>query len=178
MGNGCSFATPLVSGEAALLRSLVPGESPVAVREQIRAAVDPIDDLPLNKFYRGKLGSGRIYLPAALDAITGIAPSDHPGPVLRAFPNPSAASVLFSPVPAVGRASSEGSSGVESLFSARVFDSGGRLVRILAPSAHLVWDGAVSDGRRASPGTYFIRIDTADRGANGPGYSTRVTLLR
>jgi subtilisin family serine protease len=65
-GSGCSFATPFVTGEVALVRSLEPGLGPDEIEARVAAAVQPIDQNPGNAPYRGKLGTGRIYLPLAV----------------------------------------------------------------------------------------------------------------
>ncbi|MDM7915846.1 MAG: S8 family peptidase [Candidatus Eisenbacteria bacterium] len=160
-GDGCSFATPFVSGEAALIRSLAPGEPPRAVLERITDAIVPVDELPGNAPYEEKLGTGRIYLPEALSGIAS-APANAPVPAsVRAAPNPSAGVVrLYAPVPL--RA-----------YEARVFDAAGRLVRRLAPAEVPEWHGDDGDARPVPPGVYFVRFA-------GPGraITASVTIVR
>lgn len=57
---GTSFATPLVAGTAALLRSAYPELSALQVQELLRVTSDPIDDLPPNRAYAERLGKGRL----------------------------------------------------------------------------------------------------------------------
>ncbi len=57
--NGTSFAAPLVSGIAALVKTVFPGFSPAQVREQLRATAVNIDDSNLASL-AGLLGRGRV----------------------------------------------------------------------------------------------------------------------
>ncbi|MCG2692564.1 S8 family serine peptidase [Candidatus Parcubacteria bacterium] len=63
--SGTSVATPLVSGAAALIKSLSPNFSNKKVRDIIIASADNID--PANPDIAGKLGGGRLNLYKALD---------------------------------------------------------------------------------------------------------------
>lgn len=63
--NGTSFASPLVAGLAALVKTQHPGWSVDQVREQIRTTTDPIDDA--NPNFVGLMGRGRVN---ALRAVT------------------------------------------------------------------------------------------------------------
>ena len=59
-----------------------------------------------------------------------------------------------------------------------IFDAAGRAVHELrgdlAAGVHgLVWDGRVNDGRRASPGLYFYRVEAGAYRTTG-----KMTLLR
>lgn len=56
--NGTSFATPLVAGIAALVRTRFPNYTPEQAREQLRQTADPID--AVNPGFAGLLGRGRI----------------------------------------------------------------------------------------------------------------------
>jgi subtilisin family serine protease len=150
MGAGCSFATPFVSGEAALIRSLLPLETPDEVRMRIQAAVVPIDQLPGNEPYQGKLGSGRLYLPAALEGAASVDESIARRERLRAVPNPSSGDVRIVAPEEFGE------------FESRVFDSAGRLVRVLDRSDRPTWDGRDHFSRRVPPGTYFVQIRAKD----------------
>ena len=58
-GNGTSFAAPLVSGIAALVRTVFPDFSPAQVREQLRATAVNIDGSNLASL-AGLLGRGRV----------------------------------------------------------------------------------------------------------------------
>lgn len=61
---GTSFAAPVVSGVAALLRSVAPGVSSVAIRERLVATAVNID--ALNPQVAGSIGAGRVSALAAL----------------------------------------------------------------------------------------------------------------
>lgn len=150
LGAGCSFATPFVTGEVALILSLAPYASNDVVEDLVEGAVDPIDHLPGNGPFDGKLGSGRIYLPLALEGVTSGA--GDPGvvatrPAARVFPNPSPGAFHFR-LPAgseIGRAS--------------IYDAAGRLMRTLVSSGRDVeWDGMDAGGRRAGAGVYYVLI--------------------
>jgi serine protease len=56
--NGTSFSAPIVSGAAALIKSLHPSWTPDQIAEQIRVTADPIDNL--NPGYEKQLGLGRV----------------------------------------------------------------------------------------------------------------------
>ncbi len=62
--SGTSFSAPIVSGTAALLRSITPCVPMVQVRQRLLETAVDID--PLNPDYAGKLGSGRVDAAAAL----------------------------------------------------------------------------------------------------------------
>jgi subtilisin family serine protease len=151
MGEGCSYATPLVTGEAALILSRFPLDLPEDVQVRIEDGVVPIDHLPGNAPYEGKLGSGRIYLPAAIGQSTAV-------------PDVAAASIrlVAMPNPTTGPVRLVGSSPLEA-FEARVFDAAGRLIRVLERSTAPTWDGMTSDARPVARGVYFIRLTDQDR---------------
>jgi len=65
LSSGTSFAAPLVSGVAALVKTAFPDFTPEQVREQIRLTAENID--ALNPRLRGKMGRGRVN---ALEAVT------------------------------------------------------------------------------------------------------------
>ncbi|MFZ9045516.1 MAG: S8 family serine peptidase, partial [Cyclobacteriaceae bacterium] len=58
--NGSSYASPLVAGVGALVRGQYPELTALEVAERIKLSADPIYDLPGNKGYTGKLGTGRL----------------------------------------------------------------------------------------------------------------------
>jgi subtilisin family serine protease len=64
--NGTSFAAPLVSGTAALVKGIAPGLSMVQVRSRLEATSTPID--ALNPDVAGEIGSGRLNAAAAVGA--------------------------------------------------------------------------------------------------------------
>jgi serine protease len=65
-GSGTSFAAPIVSGCAALLKSRYPYLSGLQVGERLKVSADVIDTLNLNSPYKGLIGSGRVNLYSAL----------------------------------------------------------------------------------------------------------------
>ena len=66
IGSGCSFAAPMVAGETALMLALDPGLSLEEIEGRIEYGTQPIDHIPGNEPFEGKLGAGRIHLPTAL----------------------------------------------------------------------------------------------------------------
>ncbi|MCB2408138.1 S8 family peptidase [Hymenobacter lucidus] len=58
--NGSSFASPLVAGAAALVRTRFPQFTAEQVAAQLRQTADDIYTLPGNSTLRGKLGTGRL----------------------------------------------------------------------------------------------------------------------
>lgn len=162
IGSGCSFATPFVSGEAALLLSLAPGLTKEQVEDRIETAVQPIYQIPGNAPYDGKLGSGRIYLPLVFNGLT----SDVPEPVERAagpmlaFPNPAAGSITFR-IPAVG--------GDQAIAKADIYDLAGRRIAPLMAAGRLsfTWDGLDVTGRPVAAGSYFAVVRQGERDYRG-----------
>jgi len=155
IGSGCSFATPFVTGEVALMLGLNPGLSPKTIEALVEAGVDFIDHLPGNEPYGGDLGSGRIDL---YEAIEGIAPvsvpgqADGPRSLFSVWPRPARKYVdvrlLGSPDLSLG----EGAQVVE------VIDAAGRRVaRLQLANGQGRWDLVDADGRQVAPGVYFIR---------------------
>ncbi|MBI2477074.1 S8 family serine peptidase [Candidatus Uhrbacteria bacterium] len=71
---GTSLAAPLVSGAAALMRSLYPALTPSHILTALQISVDPITGLN-PKGQRGTLGSGRLNMRRALEAAGDIAAS-------------------------------------------------------------------------------------------------------
>lgn len=163
LGAGCSFATPFVTGEVALVLALEPGMSNDQVKNRVEAAVDPIDQIPGNQPYEGKLGSGRVFLPLALDGLVSSVPGSpaFPGPAL-AFPNPARESVLLRVPTGAGR------------IDAVIFDARGRRIRKLAATRdEVLWDGRDESGRKVASGIYHALV-TAD----GREYGASVSLIR
>ncbi len=79
---GTSFAAPMVSGLAAMLRALHPSWSPDDITERIRETADNIDRL--NPGYAGKLGTGRINCARAV----GVALPPRPPSNVQAYDTP------------------------------------------------------------------------------------------
>ena len=63
---GTSYASPMVAGAAALVRSLYPQLSAAEVRQRLVATTDDISGIAGNSAYAGKLGSGRLNVYRAL----------------------------------------------------------------------------------------------------------------
>jgi subtilisin family serine protease/PKD repeat protein len=66
---GSSFASPLVAGAAALVRSRFPELNAIQVMEQLRVTSDDIYKVGQNMNYEGKLGKGRLNVQRALSDI-------------------------------------------------------------------------------------------------------------
>ncbi len=66
---GSSFASPLVAGAAALVRSRFPQLNAIQVMEQLRVTADDIYEVGQNMNYEGKLGKGRLNVQRALSDI-------------------------------------------------------------------------------------------------------------
>lgn len=162
LGDGCSFAVPIVTGGLALLLS----DQPVRERETVglwlSQGVEPIDGLPGNAAYAGKLGSGRIDLvrllraPASVPAVPAI--TAHRVLRLTAWPNPSRGGVsLWLDRAAAGVLPDLDRSGGQ----VRILDAAGRQVRVLDRSASSSWSWDARDerGHPVPAGAYFARLD-------------------
>lgn len=164
LGGGCSFAVPFITGEAVLVRSIDPEIGSEEIEDIIRTAVDEIYTIPGNERFEGELGSGRLYLPAAVNAalarVTMVA-DDVPRPSelagrLRAFPNPFSGPELIVEVPLAT------ASGLP--LRAEVLDISGRQVRVLEPGNRTFrWDGRDSRGAIAASGLYLVRVESGGR---------------
>jgi len=62
IGTGTSFAAPIVSGCAAIVKSVFPNYSSIQIGEQLKVTSDNIDNISGNSAFSGKLGAGRINL--------------------------------------------------------------------------------------------------------------------
>lgn len=65
--SGTSFAAPMVSACAAIVKSYFPNLSALQLAERLKITSDDLDTIPLNSLYIGKLGKGRLNLFRALD---------------------------------------------------------------------------------------------------------------
>ncbi len=167
-GSGCSFATPFVAGEAALLMSVAPGATKQQCENWIANAVAPIYQLAGNQPYDGDLGTGRVDLADAVDLATAVSGVPDVGPArprVLAAPNPSRGRVeIRIPRAPAGQAA-----------RAEIYDVTGRRIReIDGIASGLVWDGRDAEGRPAPAGTYFARVRTA----SGAEASARMVLIR
>lgn len=183
LGSGCSFATPLVAGTVALVKSIHPGLDGEHLREQVLEAVQGVDLMPANISYQGGLGSGRLYVPFGL-----MSPADVEGPAgiaqtassrLWATPNPAAGAVTIRwEAPGAGGAAAYGdglddASPVGSL-RARILTASGRHVTWIERShGQWVWDGRDGRGRLVAAGRYLARVQIGSGSA-----STWLTVLR
>jgi len=72
--SGTSFAAPIVSGAAALVKSQFPSYSAIQIGEQLKLTTDNIDTIPYNAPWVGMMGTGRlnIYKALTLDNIPSI----------------------------------------------------------------------------------------------------------
>jgi subtilisin family serine protease len=157
IGSGCSFATPFVSGEIALILSLFPAWDREETATRLQTAVDPIYEIPGNEPYLDKLGTGRIYLPLAVGGLTSL--SEGGAPFIRgidAWPNPSRGMIhlritdMACPMAGV---------------RIHIIDPAGRLVRELVQPKRttVTWDGRDDNGNPVPTGAYFART-TATNG--------------
>jgi len=146
-GDGTSFAAPLVSGIAGLVRAQFPDLTPGAVAIHMVAKGDPMAfDHPIGPLvnaYRSVVSS-----PLGVDTPPGFALS-------MPMPNPARGAVsLLLTLPQ------------DMLVTAEVIDVGGRRVHSLGGGTwttgvhRITWDGAGRDGRRTAPGLYFVRVRT------------------
>jgi hypothetical protein len=103
-----------------------------------------------------------------INPLSGVTPPESGGPlrVIGSWPNPMSGSYCIQ----------LGGRGTEAC-RVQVFDSGGRLLRLLVPGgrshAAVEWDGRIAGGAPAPNGTYFLRVI----GPEGE-VTTKVTLVR
>ncbi len=169
LGAGTSFAAPFVSGQVALIRSLNPSLSKAQVDSLARLGVAPIDSIPGNEPFQGKLGTGRVDLWAtwlATPAAAGV-PIAIPGEgrqAIAAYPNPQASGARVT----IRFAESALVAGTMTVVG--IFDPSGRLLRKIDESmqptdAELTWDGRDQAGRPLPSGIYFVKPLGAGTGA-------------
>ncbi len=166
--SGCSAATPIVSGIAALARALDPAMTHDVFRTFLIAGAEdevgsPAQDLPGRDDY---YGYGRVNLNTTLVYVTTVAAPDVAtagAAVTRAVPNPFRASTMLVPP-----------GGDTADVRVELFSVGGRHVRTLTGtgSAGIVWDGRDAVGLVAPPGIYYTRVTTG--GASVPGTVVRL----
>jgi len=149
VGSGCSFATPIVCGAAALLLGVDPRQSEQDLILQIGSGAEPIDGLPGNEPYAGKLGAGRIDLAGSVQAYaTGVEDRGPKIMALVAWPNPSSGPMHFRLDQQAGT------------LRLTILDAGGRLVRQMDAGSSMRWDGLDRSGRRVAPGIYWARVES------------------
>jgi subtilisin family serine protease len=173
IGDGTSFAAPIVSGQAALVRATNPDLSREEVEAIMGAGVVDIYGIPENAEYVDFLGSGRVdaFLTWSLVPASADVDAVESGPRLRAYPNPSPAGgwvtveLVRTGTTAdmdtrVGAASSTAGAGGLSIH-----DATGRLVRRLGEPVtpgRYGWDGRDESGRIVPSGLYWVRDPQAD----------------
>ncbi len=163
-GSGCSFATPLVAGEMALLLSAEPSLTFEQMGAALETGVDPIYGHAGNQAYLGKLGTGRINLPRALGETSSVPAALDGGARLRIWPNP-----------ALGEIRMDYSAPGSGPWRLAIYDASGRLVHRGEWTAGepVVWSARDLSGRRVAPGTYFAKLTGGRQTANAA-----VTVLR
>ncbi len=160
--DGTSFSAPIVSGAAALLRSLAPTITANDVARQLVRTGD-------YKLYDNWIGP-KLDIDRALTNVLAVTP-DAPAAgrlELAPAPNPAAeATTLRFVLPSAGP------------VRLAIYDASGRLVRVIvegarASGAHaLAWDLRSADGVAVRPGLYFARLETA-----GGRVTRRIAVLR
>ncbi|MBD3237391.1 MAG: S8 family serine peptidase [Candidatus Eisenbacteria bacterium] len=151
LGSGCSFATPFVTGEIALVLSLLPEITRAEMLPRIEGAVDPIYHLPGNEPYLEKLGTGRVFLPLSVSS-AGLPESAAHLAAVRAWPNPAIGPIRFE-LPA-GPGPAEG-------LEVAILDAAGRHIRSLRASAGqqtLRWSARDASGVAVPSGLYFAQL--------------------
>jgi subtilisin family serine protease len=154
LGDGCSFATPFVTGEVALMLARAPGMWPELVEERVRAAVDSIYTIPANVPYEDELGAGRIYLPAAVaDLVVAVPGAGTVVRRLRVAPNPTSGALRVDV--SLWQEALAGSAAAIDIFTAS-----GRRVRSFTVKVGdgLLWDGLDARGGEVPAGVYFLRL--------------------
>ncbi len=162
IGAGTSFATPFITGQCALIRSLVPGIEWMTIYDQVYEGIEDIYSLPGNLPYLGRLGTGRF------DALETLLTTIEPSDVSRDVDLLAALRLAPNPVPAGSQAriswNLPRAEDVSEPSELRIYDAAGRLARALtaAPGTQsLVWDGCDTNGRLVEAGIYLIRLSSA-----------------
>jgi subtilisin family serine protease len=153
-GDGTSFASPLVTGIAGLVRSKYPALNPAQVRQRLIQTADVVA-------YDHPLGPRVNAYRALTDPLLAVAPAPDPARLaLTAWPQPAAGNVTVTFVlPDPGTVRLE------------LFDASGRRVRTLASGAFSAgphdasWDGTGANGAPEPAGIYFARVTTAQGAA-------------
>ncbi len=70
VGNGTSYAAPVVAGAAALVRSKYPHLNAIQVAEQLRVSTDDVSHIGANSTFEGEIGRGRLNIHKALSDTT------------------------------------------------------------------------------------------------------------
>jgi subtilisin family serine protease len=192
LGNGTSFATPLVAGAAALCLQMNPEWTPIDLRDALRSSGDHAS-VPDNDYGWGIIDAHV----AALYGASGV-PSSPPAASPSAFlfqntPNPFIPSVSghtairfripesrgVSPVQGMSGSSSAVGGPRSRQVSLSVYDVKGRLVRRLYDGVktagdHVVdWDGLDERGIAVSSSVYYYKLSVG-----GTSVSKKLVLIR
>lgn len=153
IGSGCSFATPFVTGVAALLISRNPSLSPEAVVLRIEGSALSVDQLPANQSFQGELGAGLINASGAVGSSTTSTPTFEVAvPVLSFAPNPFRGATKLQ----LGS--------TDRVVDVFIHDLQGRLVaRHKTLQSAWSWDGRNLSGSPVSPGIYFAKATVENR---------------
>ncbi len=143
---GTSFATPLVAGLCAQILEIHPDWAPMQLRDSLLVHATNSDS-PDNDFGWG-IARGLATAGISPDGAEGVSFSN-------GYPNPFGDSVAF-----------DFFSGRWTYVSARIYDSSGRLIRMLLDEEPLLfgvtveWDGTNDGGRQAASGVYFVEFES------------------
>jgi hypothetical protein len=165
IGSGCSFATPLVAGEVALILSQAQDCDRPVLCQALAQGVTPIDEIEGNEPYAGKLGAGRINLPLALMGCSSTPHAANGRCSLGAWPTLATGPIRFTL--GEGRSTDAGA-------ALAIMDASGRVVRLLSSTADgvVTWDGRDQCGLRAPAGRYWARL------SNEPASVAPLVVLR
>ncbi len=156
-GDGTSFATPIVSGVAALIRSIAPTSTVADVTRYIDFTAT---DLGTSGFDNG-YGFGLLNAKRALQAAqTGIIPPSVATPS-ETFPYPNPAHIAAGDTVTFSLSNALGSQDIE----IKIFTVAGERVRTLSRTT--TWDGKNEDGKLVASGLYFFYVKTAAGDAKG-----------
>jgi len=166
VGAGTSFATPFVSGQIALVRSVRPKAHKAEMEGIAKSGTIGIDGVYGNDAYRGRLGHGRFDAKRTLEVIEPLVAT------LDLDLTRSGFGALPNPVPVGGTVQFVLPADVDpnATWDADVYDASGRHVRTLAPVAvaDLKWDGTDVHGSAVPAGAYYVQL----RGATGAKLET------
>ena len=159
--DGTSFAAPIVSGAAALVRTLAPGMPPQTVMQQLVVTGDV-------KLYDDPIGP-KLDLDRALSGALAVAPAAAPARLaLAPAPNPAAGALAIAyALPVAG------------MVRLAIYDPAGRRVRVLASGRRAAgvysapWDLRDASGARVPPGLYLASLEAA-----GARASRRIAVVR
>lgn len=157
VGNGTSFAAPLVSGVAGLVWSERPGLSRDEVRNQLNSSAKDLNTPGWDE----QTGFGSVDAASAL-RVAAFAVSG--GKDVIGYPNPfrvrTGGTVTIRPPQDVG------------LLTVKLYSLDGRLLRELSGSNEVTWDGKTAGGQTVSAGVYLFQAS-----ANNVKDEGRITVI-